>query len=132
MAEISAAGAAVNKMQNDETQGKRKKRRLPKFQRQNIALKKRVGEAWRKPRGIDNKLRIRRKGFGFLPKIGFRNARKTRGLHPTGLREVLVSSLSGLKGLKGVAVRFSSALGAKKKTLLAAEAKKLGLRILNE
>ncbi|MFH1056445.1 MAG: eL32 family ribosomal protein [Candidatus Micrarchaeota archaeon] len=108
------------------------KKKLPKFKRQNVDRTKRVGDSWRKPRGIDNKLRISKKGFGFLPKIGFRNARKTRGLHPTGLREVLVFSLGGLKGLKGIAVRFSSTIGAKKKTALVAEAKKLGLRILNE
>ncbi len=111
---------------------KQKQRKLPKFQRQNRAQKKRVGAAWRKPRGIDNKLRIKKKGYGFLPKIGFRTPKKERHLHPTGLKEVLVFSLGGLAGLKGVAVRFSATLGRKKKATLVAEAKKLQLRILNE
>ncbi|HLD62931.1 MAG TPA: eL32 family ribosomal protein [Candidatus Norongarragalinales archaeon] len=107
-------------------------RKLPKFVRQNRAQKKRVGAAWRKPRGIDNKLRIKEKGYGFLPKIGFRTAKSDRGLHPNGLKEVLVCSMSGLASLKGVAVRFSATIGRKKKAVLVAEAKKLKLRILNE
>lgn len=112
--------------------GKIAERKIPKFQRQNRAQKKRVGAAWRKPRGIDNKLRIKKKGYGLLPKIGFRTPKKTRGLHPTGLKEVLVSSLKELGGLKGVAVRFSATLGRKKKAVLVAEAKKLQLKMLNE
>ncbi|MEM4255301.1 MAG: eL32 family ribosomal protein [Candidatus Norongarragalinales archaeon] len=107
-------------------------RKLPKFARQNRAQKKRVGEAWRKPRGIDNKLRIKKGGYGFLPKIGFRTAKSERGLHPNGLKEILVRSMRDLAGLSGVAVRFSATLGRKKKAVLVAEAKKLKLRILNE
>ena len=111
----------------------RTKKWIPAFKRQNWAQKKRIANTgWRKPRGIDNKLRIHRRGFGFLPRIGFRNAKATRGLHPIGLREVLVYSLKDLVGLKNVAVRISAGLGKKKKITVVAEAKKLGLRILNE
>ncbi len=107
-------------------------RKLPKFVRQNRAQKKHIKPAWRKPRGIDNKLRIKEGGYGFLPKIGFRTAKSDRGLHPNGLKEVLVRSLRDMASLKGVAVRFSATLGRKKKAVLVAEAKKMQLRILNE
>jgi len=48
------------------------------------------------------------------------------------LKEVLVYSLKELAGLKNVAVRISAGIGKKKKIVIVAEAKKLGLRILNE
>lgn len=105
---------------------------LPKFVRQNVAQKKRVGSAWRKPRGIDNKQRVQKSGFGSLPRIGYRTAKSERGLHPTGLKEVLVRTMRDLAGLKGVAVRFSATIGGKQKALLVAEAKKMQLKILNE
>lgn len=121
---------AEKQAQKQQPQARRK---LPSFRRQNWAQKKRIAKSgWRKPRGIDNKLRIKKGGFGFLPKIGFRTPRKERGLHPTGLREVLVRSLKDLAGLKGVAIRVSAGLGRRKKLLLVAEAKKMQLRILNE
>ena len=45
----------------------------PKFARQNRAQKKRVGEAWRKPRWIDNKQRVKLKWAGASPAIGYRD-----------------------------------------------------------
>ncbi len=107
-------------------------KKVPKFKRQNSDMKKRVGDAWRKPRGIDNKQRVQKKGYGPLPRIGYRTPRAGRYNHPLGMKEVLVSSMRELAGLKGVAVRFSAALGRRKKVLLVAEAKKMQLRILNE
>jgi len=116
----------------DENKIQQPRKKMPKFQRQNRAQKKRVGAAWRKPRGIDNKLRIKEGGYGLLPKIGYRTPKAERNLHPVGLKEVLVCSLRDLMAVKGVAVRFSATLGRKKKTLLIAEAKKMKLKILNE
>lgn len=116
----------------EQGQKKAAEKKVPKFKRQNSDLKKRVGTAWRKPRGIDNKQRVQKKGYGPLPRIGYRTPKIGRYQHPLGMLEVLVTSMRDLPGLKDVAVRFSATLGRKKKTLLVAEAKKLKLRILNE
>lgn len=109
-------------------------RKLPKFKRQNVDQKKRVGDAWRKPRGIDNKQRIKEGGYGYLPKIGYRSARAGRGFHPSGLPEILIHTVGELNAAKGtkVVVRIGSTVGARKRALINAEAKKLGLRILNK
>ena len=105
----------------------------PKFNMQNIRSRGgriKAGK-WRKPRGIDNKLRIKRKGYGALPKIGFQGARKTRHLHPSGLREALVFTVNGLNGLKNVVVRIGGSVGGRKRIAIIAKAKELGLRVLN-
>ena len=107
-------------------------KKIPVFRRQNVGLKKRVGEAWRKPRGIDNKLRVKRMGFGALPRIGYRTARSERGMHPSGARELLVHNMHEISAVqKGFVVRISATVGARKRKLLIAKAKQMGVRILN-
>jgi len=56
----------------------------PKFVRQESWRYVRVSPSWRKPRGIDNKMRVKLKGYPKLPSIGYRNPKLVRGLHPTG------------------------------------------------
>jgi len=111
------------------------KRRHPRFQQQNYGRKarSRVKRAWRKPRGIDNKKRLKLKSAGSEPNIGWGNPRAIRGLHPSGLAEVLVSSASQLRSLDGKkhAVRIAAGVGARKRALLEQDAKALGLRVLN-
>jgi len=111
------------------------KKKLPKFGRQNYAQIKRVRQTgWRKPRGIDNKLRISLRSAGFLPKIGFRTSVTERGLHPSGLHELRISKESDLKELDSkvrIAIRLSAGLGGKSRELLTQAAEKLGFKVLN-
>ena len=107
------------------------KKKLPKFVRQNRRMA-RVKDNWRKPHGIDNKLRIKKGGYGALPKIGFRNAKAIRDMHPCGMHEKLVNNLDEAKNAgKNFAIRLGATVGEKKRKLIRAEAKKLGLKILN-
>ncbi|MEM3030713.1 MAG: eL32 family ribosomal protein [Candidatus Micrarchaeia archaeon] len=112
-----------------------RKRTHPRFQQQNYGRKgrSRVKAAWRKPRGIDNKKRLKRASAGAEPNIGWRNPRPLRGLHPSGLLEVLVSNAAALRGLDGKrhAVRIAAGVGGRKRAALAAAARQLGLRVLN-
>lgn len=105
--------------------------KLPSFVRQNRSQKKRVGDSWRKPRGIDNKLRMQWKSAGAIPRVGYRSARKTRGLHPCGKKEVLVSNERDLLRVKDEVVRFASALGKKKYEALKRKALELKLHVVN-
>ncbi len=108
-------------------------KKIPRFLRQNYKVKGRVGESWRKPRGIDNKQRIQKKGTTPMPRIGYRSPRATRGLHPSGKLDVLVynaSHLSALDKAKNV-VRIGGSVGAKKRSVIKKKAKELGLNVLN-
>ena len=107
------------------------KKKIPSFTRQNLRLK-RVDAAWRKPRGIDNKLRIKRSGFGPLPRIGYRQPASIRGMHPSGKRESLVHNAAELAAAgKQSAIRIGATVGAKKRKQLVEKAKQLGLKVLN-
>ncbi len=113
-----------------------KKKKHPSFKRMNAGRpdRKRIGEAWRRPRGIDNKQREQFKFAGAHPSIGWRTARAVRGLHPSGFKEALVYNVPQLSVLDAEknAVRIASSVGKKKRQLIIAEAKKKGLHLLNE
>ena len=108
-------------------------KKLPKFVRQNKWYKKRVDKTgWRKPRGIDNKLRVRVAGSGNLPKIGYRRPAATRGLHPSGKAEVMVFNVADLSkvGKENVA-RISGTVGEKKRVQIRLVAAQKSIKLLN-
>ncbi len=92
--------------------------------------KRRDVQAWRFPRGIDRSLSSVR---GPMPKIGYGHKKDKKGMHPSSLKEVLVSSKTDLLNIaeEKVAVRFSKRLGEKKKIELTALAKEKKLKVLN-
>ncbi|NPA23314.1 MAG: 50S ribosomal protein L32e [Crenarchaeota archaeon] len=47
-------------------------------------------ERWRRPKTLDNKIRHQRKGYPPMVKIGYRQPRSVRGLHPSGFETVRV------------------------------------------
>jgi len=71
--------------------------------------------AWRRPRGIDSPKRVEVKSKGRVVKIGYRSPSSIRGLHPSGLPEVIVYNPDELDGLKDVAVRIGRTVGARKR-----------------
>ncbi len=108
-----------------------KKKRHYRFLRQRTPGKVRLKMSWRKPKGIDSKKRRERKDKGRVVKIGYRVPKLIRGLHPSGLREVLVRSVEELQGLKDVVVRIASTVGRRKRELIVKKAQELGLRVIN-
>ncbi len=107
------------------------KKKKPKFNVPNLGFFKSVKARWRKPRGTHNKKRMKFKFMGAAPKVGYRNEAASRGMHASGMKEVLVHNLHELEGLKGVVVRVGSGVGAKKRKMIAEKAKTLKLRLVN-
>ncbi|MBI4399386.1 50S ribosomal protein L32e [Candidatus Micrarchaeota archaeon] len=110
-----------------------KKRSHPTFSRANFKRKdrKRVKDNWRKPRGIDNKKRLKIKYMGREPNIGWRNSKETRYLHPSGLKEVLIYNSKDLNKHKGKCLRIAHSVGMKKKTEIVQKATELGIKVVN-
>lgn len=105
------------------------KKKIPNFHRQNVHAK-RVGEGWRMPRGIDNKLRVGKKGFGPKPAIGYRQDRKIRGLHPSGKLQVIIETVNAVDSVpKGAMATIAGKVGARKRIAIKAAAKAKGIRI---
>jgi large subunit ribosomal protein L32e len=107
------------------------KKKKPNFIVPNSKSIMRVPSRWRKPRGIDNKKRIRVAAHGKSPRIGYKNSPEVRFLHPSGNVEVIVHNPEQLEGLKDVVVRIAGQVGNRKRVAIIARAGELKLRILN-
>ncbi|PIT85410.1 50S ribosomal protein L32e [Candidatus Micrarchaeota archaeon CG10_big_fil_rev_8_21_14_0_10_59_7] len=109
------------------------KRMKVKFRRQDSVTHKRVPSSWRKPRGIDNKLRLQRRGVGYVPKIGWRTERATRGKRGDAVAEVLVENMKQLEALKGTKAkaRIAAGVGELKRAYMRRRAKELGITLVN-
>ena len=107
--------------------------RRPEFVRQESWRYKRVKPSWRKPKGIDSKMRLRVKGWPKIVKVGYRGPAAVRGLHPSGFRDVLVYNASDLERLNPQtdAARIAHTVGARKRMEILAKAKELGIKVLN-
>lgn len=111
----------------------RVKKSKPKFVRQESWRYVRLKENWRRPRGLDNKMRRKIKGWPPTANVGYRGPKAARGLHPSGYEEVLVYNVKDLKGIdpKTQAARIAHAVGKRKRTNIIVEAKKRKITILN-
>lgn len=109
------------------------KSRKPEFRRHEAHKKLRLRDkSWRRPRGLDSKLR-KRYGGRKVVCAGYGGPKAVRGLHASGFREVLVSTPSQLEGLDAAthAVRIASTVGLKKRLIIEEKAKEKGLLVLN-
>lgn len=107
------------------------KKSKPKFNVLNAGFKKRVKDRWRKPRGIDNKKKIRLAWAGASPRIGYKNAAEVRGMHPSGLFEVIVHNTNELKAAVGKAARIASGVGKRKRAEIAKIANEMKIQLVN-
>ncbi|MDR1404319.1 MAG: 50S ribosomal protein L32e [Candidatus Methanoplasma sp.] len=107
--------------------------RRPAFKRQEWFRYSKLGEKWRKPKGIHSKMKRRLKRRPPMVDIGFRGPVSVRGLHPSGFEEVLVYNVEGLDGIdpKAQAVRIGGTVGTKKRIAIEGRAAELGIRVLN-
>jgi len=93
----------------------------------------RIKDHWRKPKGIDNKMRQKRKGWPRTVNAGFRSPKAVRHLHPSGKEEVAVFNVGDLTIVdpETQVARIGGTVGRRKRRVILKEALELGIRILN-
>lgn len=108
-------------------------RRKPSFARWMSKSYVRLGESWRRPRGRHSKVHRKEKGKIAMPSVGWGAPKNLRGLHPSGLREVVVSSVKDLGKIdvKNHAVKISHTVGKRKRAGILKKAEEIKIKVLN-
>merc|ERR1711872_869476 len=84
------------------------KKRTKKFIRHQSDRYCKLKQNWRKPKGIDNRVRRRFKGQYLMPNIGYGSAKKTRHICPDGFKKFLVHNVREFEVLLMQNKRFSA------------------------
>jgi len=98
-----------------------------------IRLKNRI-DSWRRPRGIHNKMRKRKKGRPPLVEVGYGSPREVKGLLGNGKRPVIIHNVEELEKIdkeKEIAV-IASTVGKRKRLEIIKRAQELGIEIYNQ
>jgi large subunit ribosomal protein L32e len=112
---------------------KRAKKKKPDFVRSESWRYAKLKESWRRPRGLDHKMRRKIKGWPPTVSVGYKGPKVARGLHPSGYKEVLVHNAKEILNIdpKTEAARIAHTVGKKKRVQIIAAAKKKKVFILN-
>jgi len=127
------AGGAGGPFKELVERRKRVKAKKPDFVRQESWRYVRVKSSWRKPKGMDSKMRLQKKGWPAIVKVGYRGPAEARGLHPSGYQEVLVHNVEELERLNPAtqAARIARTVGLRKRLQIMERARELGIHVLN-
>jgi large subunit ribosomal protein L32e len=112
------------------------KKRTKKFTRHQSDRYNKIDASWRKPKGIDNRVRRRFKGQIAMPKIGYGSNQKTRHMLPDGFKKFLVKNMKDLELLLMQNRRFSCEIAhnvsSKKRIAIIERAQELDIKVINK
>lgn len=111
----------------------KKNRTRPKFIRAEWHRLKRLQTSWRRPRGIDSKMRKKLKGKRKRPTTGYRNPRAVKGLHPSGKEVVRIYNVYDLDDIdvENQIAQIASTVGTRKRTNIINLAEEMDIHIIN-
>jgi len=90
-------------------------------------------ERWRRPKGLDNKIRHQRKGYPPMVKVGYRQPKAVRGLHPSGFEVVRVFRPEDLDKIdpSRQAVVIASTVSKRKRIEIIKKAMERNIKVIN-
>ena len=105
------------------------------FHRHHSDRYKRVKPSWRRPHGIDSRVRKRCRGERDMPCIKYKKPEEIRHLLPNGLRKVRIFNINDLTPLTSLnrfyCGEIAHAVGARKRIAIVNRAKELGICLVN-
>ncbi|KAG0363800.1 60S ribosomal protein L32 [Gamsiella multidivaricata] len=111
------------------------KKHTATFKRHQSDRYKTVKESWRKPKGIDNRVRRRFKGQIVMPKIGYGNNKLTRHLMPSGFKKFVVSNIAELNLLlmhnRTFAAEIAHNVSSRNRIAIVERAQQLNIKVTN-
>jgi large subunit ribosomal protein L32e len=115
------------------TQRKQIKAKKPVFLAQDTHKKTRIRPRWKRPRGLQSKVRLHKRGYRRSVSTGWRSPKAVRGLSPEGLVPIRIETLAHLEGLdpKTHGALISGRVSIKTKKILYDAARERKITILN-
>ena len=112
---------------------KKMSQKRPKFRRFESWRFVRIKDHWRKPKGIDNHMRLNLRGWPKVVNVGYRSPKQVRHLHPSGNEEVAVHNIGDLAIIdpETQVARIGGSVGTKKRINIVREADLRSIRVLN-
>lgn len=111
------------------------KKRTKKFIRHQSDRYDKLAPNWRKPKGIDNRVRRRFKGQYLMPNIGYGSNKRTRHMLPNGFKKFLVHNVRELEVLlmqnRVYCAEIAHGVSSKKRKLIVERAKQLAIAVTN-
>ncbi|KRZ93632.1 60S ribosomal protein L32, partial [Trichinella sp. T8] len=111
------------------------KKRTKKFTRHQCDRYRKLKPNWRKPKGIDNRVRRKFKGQRRMPNIGYGSRRVTKHMLPNGFRKVLVHNARELDMLlmqnRFYCAEIAHSVSSKKRKAIVEKANQLSIRLTN-
>ena len=112
-----------------------KKRTIPFQRHQSDRYHKLAKTGWRKPKGIDNRMRRKFKGMTRMPKIGYGSNQKTKFLLQNGFKKFRVSNPAELELLlmhnRTYAAEVAHNVSALKRQAILQRAAQLNIKVTN-
>merc|ERR1711870_189807 len=103
-------------------------KRTKKFIRHQSDRYVKLGRSWRKPKGIDNRVRRKFKGMYLMPNIGYGSNAKTRHMMPSGFKKELEVLMMQNKTY---CAEIARGVSAKNRKTLIERAAQLAIRVTN-
>ncbi|UYV77123.1 RPL32 [Cordylochernes scorpioides] len=111
------------------------KKRTKKFIRHQSDRYDKIKPSWRKPKGIDNRVRRRFKGQYLMPSIGYGSNKKTKHMLPNGFRKLVVHNIKELEVLmmhnKRYCAEIAHNISSRKRVAIVERAQQLAIRVTN-
>ena len=111
------------------------KKRTKKFKRHQSDRFDRVGESWRRPKGIDSRVRRRFRSNIRLPSVGFGTNKNYRHVLPNGFLKFRVKNAKELEMLlmqnRKYCAEIAGNVSAKKRRHIVARAAQLNIKVAN-
>jgi len=112
---------------------KKIKDKKPTFIKQDVHKRKKLAKHWRKPKGLQSKMRLKLNGYRRSVTPGWGSPKEVYGLDRSGLKIIKISTITELNKLnpQEEGALISSTVGLKKKTEIIKKAKEKGITLLN-
>jgi len=108
------------------------KKRKPDYIRQDAHKKSKLSKSWRRPKGIQSKMRLHKRGYNRSPEVGYGSPVAVKGMTKRGLIPINVKNPQGIDSLDPATNEvIVGNVGVKNKILIVKKALEKNFKIMN-